>query len=1352
MATASNIRLPDPLSITGSDVADNWRRFREQWDNYVLAADLEDASSEKQAAILLTCVGGEAYDVFRSFEFASAADRKKIDKVTEAFENFCVGQVNVTYERYTFNRRMQENGERFDVFLGDVRRLARSCAFGDVTESMIRDRLVVGIRDDPTRRKLLQIRDLTLNKAIDLCRASEAAGQQLKAMAGPDEVQALNSSHSSRRSGLASHGRRHNRSKSRGGGRERDQRAKGDDHSGDSKSARRCKFCNRNHVMKKESCAAFGKTCNACSGKNHFAASSACKKATHEVCRLNDDYEELMTVGVDPSEPRWFTRLLINGRREVRFLIDCGATVNLLPVADVRALGCIGDVRPSSNKLRMFDRSALKTSGIVTLTARHPKTGIDFSLDFYVAERHEQAVLGVKACQQLRLLHVDEDVVCVCEVCTASNITSSTPACKSAADIVAEYPDVFEGLGKMAGTVHLDIDETVPPVQMPLRRLPIGVKEKVAAELRRLEALDVIAPVTEPTPWVSALLVVTKANGDIRVCIDPSPLNRALKRPTYYMSTVDDVLPKLAGVKVFSSADMKDGFWHLQLDDASSRLTTFETPFGRYRWKRLCFGVLPAPEIFTSRVNAAISGLSGIECIADDLLICGRGSTVAEATADHNKNLAALLQRCREQGLRLNKAKLKLNRQSLIYCGHELTRDGVKPAQSKIDAISNMPAPVDKKGVMRLLGMATYLSRYCENFSHVTAPIRDLLKQDCEFIWRPEVHGVAFEKLKTILSSAPALAYFDPKAEVTVQADASQYGLGAVILCNGRPVEYASRALTSTEANAYAQIEKELLAVVFAMERFHFMVYGRKVTCVTDHKPLLTICKKSLASAPKRLQRMLLRLQKYDFDLIYTPGSQLVIPDTLSRAFQPSTSGQAPFTEDIATMDEHVASLRLVASENTISLLRSAAAVDDEYQMLVRQIRMGWPDDKADLPPSIVPYATFADEVVVGDGLVFKGARVVVPYGARQAMLTKLHSSHIGLNGCQRRARETFYYPGVTADIKKLIAACEVCSRFQTEQQREPMLSHEIPTRPWQAVGVDIFTDGNIDYLVTVCCLSGYFEVDRLPSKKISDVVYILRQQMARHGIPEVLYSDNSPFGAVEFQRFAAKWEFRNVRSSPRYPQSNSFAEAAVKSARRLITKSREAGTDPLLALLAQRNTPSEHRQLSPAQMMFGRRTRTTLPTAETLLSTPSGEFVNRTLASRRAEQAAYYNRGTRERPVLPVGQTVRMRFAENDWRKGEVSKSLPHRSYEVRMEDGTTRRRTSRHVKFSSEPPTVVTFDTDDESGSPVTATTSTERAERPAKQPMCGKHAAVAPKSTSAVVTRSGRAIRKPARYRDN
>ena len=164
MATANvlqNIRIPDPLKVTGSNVADNWKRFKEQFGNYELASDLTEASQEKRAAVFLTCIGNDAYDVYRAMEFASADDRRKLDHIVAAFDQFCIGNVNVTYERYVFNRRVQENGERFDVFLGEIRRLARSCDFGTVEESMIRDRIVVGVRDDTTRHKLLQIRDLT---------------------------------------------------------------------------------------------------------------------------------------------------------------------------------------------------------------------------------------------------------------------------------------------------------------------------------------------------------------------------------------------------------------------------------------------------------------------------------------------------------------------------------------------------------------------------------------------------------------------------------------------------------------------------------------------------------------------------------------------------------------------------------------------------------------------------------------------------------------------------------------------------------------------------------------------------------------------------------------------------------------------------------------------------------------------------------------------------------------------------------------------------------------------------------------------------------------------------------------
>jgi len=227
---------------------------------------------------------------------------------------------------------------------------------------------------------------------------------------------------------------------------------------------------------------------------------------------------------------------------------------------------------------------------------------------------------------------------------------------------------------------------------MPLRRLPTGVRDKVAAELRRLENDGIISPVTEPTSWVSALLVVAKSDGRIRISIDAKPsINKALKRAQYRLPTIDDILPQLAGAKVFSTLDAKDGFGHLKLDEESSRLTIFETPFGRYRWLCLPFGVSPAPELFQARLHAAVNGLKGVASVAHDLICVGVGETEAEATLNHNRNLRALFNRCRESGIKLNKNKVKINRPKIVFCGHKLTRAGVLPDQRKVEAILNMP-------------------------------------------------------------------------------------------------------------------------------------------------------------------------------------------------------------------------------------------------------------------------------------------------------------------------------------------------------------------------------------------------------------------------------------------------------------------------------------------------------------------------------------------------------------------------------------------------------------------------------------------------------------------------------------
>ena len=875
-----------------------------------------------------------------------------------------------------------------------------------------------------------------------------------------------------------------------------------------------------------------------------------------------------------------------------------------------------------------------------------------------MAENHTQAILGFKACRDLNLLTVDEAHICAMK---------AWDECLTEAAVAAEYADLFEGLGHLQGEVHLHVNDKVPPVQMPLRRLPLGVRDKVGAELRRLEELGVIESVSEPSPWISALLVVAKPDGRIRICIDPKPLNKALLRVPYCMPTIDDILPQLTGARVFSTCDAKDGFWHLSLDPASSRLTTFETPFGRKRWLRLPFGISASPEIFQSRIHAALSGLKGIACIADDILIYGAGETDEIALADHNANLRALLERCREKGIKLNRQKLRLYRESTLFCGHELTKSGVRADQRKVDAIKHMPAPTDRQGVLRLLGMATYLAKFCPQFSEITAPIRALLKGENEFYWNPDVQGKALQKLKVLLMNAPVLGYFDTKKQTVVQCDASQAGLGAVLLQEGRPVEYASRALTATE-QSYSQIEKEELAICFAMERFHTYVYARHVVIETDHKPLIAIAKKSLASAPRRLQRMLLRLQRYNYDLVYKPGSKVVLADALSRAYPPHKPGETitEFPAEIAALmeEQQMAELTLVASDQTIRSLMAAAAADEEYKQLLNQIKVGFPPSTAELPPAVRPYAGFADELAISGGLIFKGHRVIIPYPARADILRRLHSSHIGINGCLRRAKESVYYPGLSADIKALVSGCSICSMYQTETQKEPLMPHSVPPRPWEKIGVDIFTFQGQDFLISVDYLSGYFEVDRLASKRVRDITYILRQKFAVHGIPLQVVSDNQPFGSTEFLEFAAAWEFQSITSSPRYAQSNGRAENAVKTAKRLMTKASEAGSDVYLSLLAWRNTPSAQTNQSPAQLMFGRNTRTLLPMAAALLAPPAAAGAHSALMNAKDRQAQYYDRRAKERPPLQVGQTVRARYHAGDWRKAQITRLLPHRSY----------------------------------------------------------------------------------------
>ncbi|XP_014676064.1 PREDICTED: uncharacterized protein LOC106816031 [Priapulus caudatus] len=319
------------------------------------------------------------------------------------------------------------------------------------------------------------------------------------------------------------------------------------------------------------------------------------------------------------------------------------------------------------------------------------------------------------------------------------------------------------------------------------------------------------------------------------------------------------------------------------------------------------------------------------------------------------------------------------------------------------------------------------------------------------------------------ISSSKVLAYFDPSKPVTVQTDASKRGVGATLLQGGRPVAYASKSLTETESN-YANIEREMLAVVFGLERFHYYIYGRHVMVESDHKPLQSITNKSLSSAPSRLMRMLLRVQRYDFEVTYVPGKNIPIADALSRV---PIAGRA-----IPDMDVIVHEMVNVV-QTRLQQIKQMTSEDTVLTTLKEIVMTGWPDLRKNCPKAIHEYWNYRDEISIYDGILVKGDRVIVPKKMQEDVMKKIHAGHQGVEKCRLRARATVFWCGINADIEKMVKECAACQRNQTSQAPEPMI-HIEAQRPWQMVGSDLFVWNQAHYLIVVDYYSSFPIVRKL--------------------------------------------------------------------------------------------------------------------------------------------------------------------------------------------------------------------------------------------------------------------------------
>ena len=327
-----------------------------------------------------------------------------------------------------------------------------------------------------------------------------------------------------------------------------------------------------------------------------------------------------------------------------------------------------------------------------------------------------------------------------------------------------------------------------------------------------------------------------KKDGRVRLCGDYKvTLNQVLNVEQYPLPNPDDLFATLARGDKFTVLDLTQAYQQLLLDDNSRQYVTVNTRRWQYRYTRLPYGVASAPAIFQRVMDTILQGLPGVICYIEDILITGSDDK------EHLKNLKAVFERLQSHGLHCQ--SVHFCNQDVAYLGHQIDAEGRRATKEKLQAILQAPSPKNVQELCSFLGLLNYYGKFIPNLATLIHPLNALLHHDCRWKWTAECE-TAFTLAKEKLVSSKILVHYDPKLPIKVAADASAYGVGVelsnVVDGNERPIAFASRTLTVSERN-YAQVEKEALAFIFAVKKFHSYVYGREFTLVTDHKPLTSI-------------------------------------------------------------------------------------------------------------------------------------------------------------------------------------------------------------------------------------------------------------------------------------------------------------------------------------------------------------------------------------------------------------------------------------------------------------------------------------------------------------------------------
>lgn len=998
------------------------------------------------------------------------------------------------------------------------------------------------------------------------------------------------------------------------------------------------------------------------------------KNKTAKIVTINNKNFVNRTVIVNnvTNGSRKFVDVTINGKI-CEFQFDSAADITIMSLKTWNTIDCpelmATDIIPVDAQ-----KNKLSIKGILVIDIE--LRGITKRGRIFVADI-DSDLLGIETIELFDLWNIPPSKFCK-QIGKAKRAISHETAI---AELKEKYSNVFSptlgACNKMEA--KLQLIPNAKPVFRPKRPVPFHIMSQVEEELQRLQHSGIISPV-EFSQFAAPIVVVRKPNGKIRICADYSTgLNDALLPHQYPIPTPEQIFATLANCSVFSQIDLSDAYLQLKVDNDSKKLLTINTHLGLFTMNRLCPGVKPASGIFQQLMDTMFAGLeNNVSTFFDDIL-------VATSNEDEHKIvLEEVFRRLQDYNLRARLDKCRLFQKEIKFLGVKIDENGQKPDKSKIEAIQSMPSPSNVAELRSFLGAISFYGRFIKSMSALREPLDRLLKKDTPFNWSQECEN-AFNKFKELLNSNLMLTHYDPALPITVAADASQKGIGAVAyhtFPDGsiKAFHHASRRLTDTEQR-YSQIEKEALAIIFGVKKFHQYIFGRKITICTDHKPLLSIfgSRKGIpAHTANRLQRWALTLLCYDFEIKFIGTNEFGHADLLSRLIADRPSN----TEDqvIAAIEMEDDLLQLLSDDIDAAIPVSFIQIgletekDPVLKEVSKYITDGWPSSrKAIVSREVQKFYNFKDSLSIIKNCIIFRDRTVVPLRFRRKILAQLHSSHPGMSRMIALARSYVFWPGIDDDVRELVKRCNECSSHAKLPTKTTLSSWPIPTGPWERVHADFAGPINQEsYLILIDSFSKWPEVFPMTRTTTEMTVKKIREACARLGTMSTLVTDNGPqFTSDSFELFCKENNINHVKTPPYHPQSNGQVERFVGTFKRALEKSRGKKESFVQNFLQNyRATPNESAPngLSPAELIYNRKMR--LPINAVL---PQEDIT--TKRNEKMEQQFNKKHGAKKR-VFQRGDDVRVQLQPKGfWIKSQILQRIGTVIYLVRTVTGIERR-----------------------------------------------------------------------------